>query len=198
MTTPVVTRDRLFEKIPENQSFMVLTNIVIPLILVYVVYLNGTRILVTTLAKYVVVLIALKMLYKYLRQEPDPIDKSKPRDTINVLYVFFIVTLLALVDKGVISFGNVSLMGTHLSLTKFVALMSVIGYGYLLIKVRSGYSTDLLTTCLLTFLIYNSRIFNETRGGFENSLPAMSASPLGVWSPPKPSIQPGSDAFTLS
>lgn len=156
-----VIKDTLFERITENQSLIVVTNVVIPLAIAYIIYLNGEKNLVMPILKYALVMFAVKLLYKYLRREPDPKNASRNRDTINLLYAFVIISVLVFIDKRVLSFGNVNLLNTQLSLSKLAGFLITLGYGYLLIKVRSGYSTDLLTTMLLTYFIYSSNIFYE-------------------------------------
>lgn len=153
------TKDILVDSIKENNQISIVTNFLVPLFLVYLVYLSGSKDIYTQIIKYMIIIGFLKYLYKYLKKEPHPSNKAKENGHISLMYSFIIITLLTLVDYNVINFGNINLFNVSFSVSLIFAFISILIYGYGLLYTKSYYSTDLITTLLLSYLFYRSNIF---------------------------------------
>lgn len=153
------TKDRLLEQINENSQITIVTNFLVPLLLVYLIYMSGSRAVYTQIIKYTLIIGCLKYLYKYLKKETHPTDKNKLNGHISLLYSFVIISILTLIDYKIINFGNVNLFNVSFSLSLIFAFVSILFYGYGLLYTKSYFSTDLITTLLLSYLFYKSNIF---------------------------------------
>lgn len=168
------TKDKLLDSITENSQITVFTNFIVPLLLIYLIYMSDSRAVYTQIIKYMIVIGCLKYLYKYLKKEPHPTTKDKQNGHISLLYSFIIITILTLVDYKIINFGNINVFNVSFSLSLIFAFVSILSYGYGLLYTKSYYSTDLITTLLLSYLFYKSNIFFNDRnlqlgGGLVNA-----------------------------
>lgn len=152
-------KDRVLDSLKENNQITIITNFLVPLFLVYLIYLSGSRGVYTQIIKYMLIFGCLKYLYKYIKKEPHPSDKNKENGHISLLYAFVIFTILTLIDFKIINFGNINIFNVSFSLSLIFAFVSIIAYGYGLLYTKSHYSTDLITTLLLSYLFYKSNLF---------------------------------------
>jgi hypothetical protein len=153
-------KDKGFDAIKENGILKIFTQFVIPIFLVYMLYVNrSNKQLFSTLLKYLLVILVLSLLFKWLKREPDPSNPSKPNTQISVTYAFVILCLLIARDSDVFTFGDVKLFGKQYAYGTLLSLVLIVSYGVGLVAGRVHYTKDVVNTFLLTYLLYSSDIF---------------------------------------
>jgi hypothetical protein len=166
-------KDKGFEKISENGLVKILVQFIVPIFFGYIIYTNrSNKKIYSDVIKFLLVIVVLSFLYKYIKQEPHPTDPTKKNSQISITYAFVILCILIAKDNGVFLFGNVKLFNSQFDYGNLLTTSIILVYGLGLVVGRLHYTGDVINTFLLTYLLYYSNIFSSP-----NYTPSPSPSP---------------------
>jgi uncharacterized membrane protein len=150
--------DYLFTKFPDLSELTFLQTL-IPFGLLYILYILGNKEIYTIFAKYFVVLLGIRYIYRLLKREPHPSKKNKYNMALSGQFMMLILILFIIAEFKLIDLKTFWVSNIEVELNSIVSNLLIWGYGILMILTRSNYSVDVLNTYFLTFSLYQLKFF---------------------------------------
>lgn len=151
--------DYLFSRLPDWSELEFLQTL-IPLGMVYALYILGNKEIYTLFIKYIILLFGLRYVYRFLKREPHPIKKNKYNMALSGQYMILILTLFIIAEYKLIDLKTFSFANLTVDLNIITSNLLIWVYGILRIFTRSNYSVDILNTYFLTFSLYQLKFFS--------------------------------------
>lgn len=165
-------KDKGFEKISENGVVKLIVQFAVPIFFGYIIYANrSNKKIYSDVIKFLLVIIILSFLYKYIKQEPHPTNPTKKNSQISITYAFVILCILIAKENGAFLFGDVKLFNSQFDYANLLTTSIILLYGLGLVVGRVHYTGDVINTFLLTYLLYYSNIFTSPNNTLSSTLP---------------------------